>query len=259
MKEGAHIDEVLITLIAGTGLLLLLVLVVIIATIRYQNRKRRHMLDLERIKNETEREILKARVEEHEETLNWLSKEMHDNIGQLLTSSKMLLGTAERSTTPNEILQLANDTLSRAIAELRAMSKSLNKDWLERFNLIQNLRDEATRINAAKAVVIQVTAPESIALPGDHQLMLFRIIQEAIQNSLKHGQAQEVSIRIDPFGDQVIAIIADNGHGFDVETSRNGLGITTIRQRAEILGGSAAWSSSAEGTRVEIHIPLAAG
>src|SRR5436190_8441729 len=112
-------SQILVTLLAGTILLLFLVVIVIIAAIRYQNRKRTHLMDMQRLKHETEREILKSRLEAQEETMNQISRELHDNIGQLMNSSKLFIGITKR-VLPNPIdeLNLAEETISKAIVEL---------------------------------------------------------------------------------------------------------------------------------------------
>ncbi len=251
-------QEVIITLIAGTALLLFLVVIVIIAAMRYQNRKRTHLMDMQRMKHETEQEILKSRLEAQEETLNQLSRELHDNIGQLLGSSKILVGVVRRALpTPMEELQLAEETISKAITELRALTKSLNKDWLEKFNFIENLEAEAKRINATKEFEMTFDHPEIIGLPSERQLVLFRIVQEAFQNSLKHGKANHIKIAVQQLDSHLDISIADDGKGFDVsDSAKNGVGIINIKNRAQLLGGTAQWVSNGSGTSVAIQIPL---
>ncbi len=251
-------QEVLITLIAGTFLLLFLVVIVIVAAMRYQNRKRTHLIDVQRMKHEQEREILKSTLEAQEQTLNQLSRELHDNVGQLLSSTKLLIGVAKRAlTNPMEELQLAEDTVAKAITELRALSKSLNKDWLEQFDFIQNLNAEARRINATNEFEMTIQHPEIIYLPSDRQLILFRIVQEAFQNSLKHGKASQINIRVEQVDVNLHVMIEDNGKGFDVsDSSQQGVGMINIKNRAQMLGGSAKWQSNGSGTAVKVQIPI---
>ncbi len=250
-------EEVLITLIAGTVLLLFLVIVIITAATRYQNRKRIHLMDMEQIKHEMVKEILKARLEAQEETLNQISRELHDNIGQLLSSAKILVAMGARAMpTPVEELQLADETISKAIGDLRALSKSLNKEWLEKFNFIENLNAEAKRINSSKALEMVVNHPEEIQLTSEHQLVLFRIVQESFQNSLKHGQATLIKIEVHQLHAQLEVKIEDNGKGFDVtDTSLQGVGMINIKNRTQLLGGRADWKSSHLGTSIKIQIP----
>ncbi len=249
-------QEILVTLMAGTGLLLFLVF--IIAAIAYQNRKHAHLMNMQGLKHEMEMEILKSRLETQEETMIQIGRELHDNIGQLMNSSKLFVGITKRGLgQPIDELNMAEETISKAIVELRALSKSLNKDWLEKFNFIENISAEAKRINATKQFEMSVSHPEGIDLPVERQLILFRIVQEAIQNSLKHGQASKLQITARQQDSMLTVAVEDNGKGFDLtDSAKPGFGMTSIKHRASLMRGTAQWTSSNKGTCVKIHIPL---
>jgi signal transduction histidine kinase len=216
----------------------------------------RYILEKKELSNQFQRELLKTRLEAQEETLNQLGVDLHDNIGQLLSSSKLLIGVAERSDDPSATLQLADETISKAIYELRAMSKALNTKWLERFNLIENLQAESDRVTASKVLSVTLQHPLAIDMPADRQMMLFRIVQEAIQNSIKHAKASLISIVAKQEDDTLEVSITDNGKGFDVNNvAIQGVGVTNIRHRAQLMGGIATWNSSSEGTTVSIQLP----
>jgi signal transduction histidine kinase len=224
----------------------------------YQKKQLQFILDKQELSNHFQKELLTTRIEAQEETLNQLSRELHDNIGQLLSSSKLLIGVTRRAmTSPMEELQLAEETGAKAITELRAMSKSLNKDWLEKFDFIENLTAEAKRINATNEFEMAIHHPEIISLTSEHQLVLFRIVQEAFQNSLKHAKATQINIIAEQKEAHVNVRIEDNGKGFDMsDSSRQGVGMINIKNRAQMLGGSAKWQSSESGTAVIIQIPI---
>ena len=115
---------------------------------------------------------------------------------------------------------------------------------------------EADRINASKEFEMTIQHPATIHLPSERQLVLFRIVQEAFQNSLKHGKANQIKIAIGQSEAQVQVVIEDNGKGFNVtDTSRQGVGMINIKNRAQMLGGSAQWQSSGSGTSVTVQIP----
>jgi signal transduction histidine kinase len=250
-------QEITIILVGSTFFLLVAVGIIVLFLI-YQKKQLQFFLDKQELSNHFQKELLTTRIEAQEETLNQLSRELHDNVGQLLSSSKLLIGVTRRAlTSPMEELQLAEETIAKAITELRAMSKSLNKDWLEKFDFIENLDAEARRINATKEFEMTFQHPEIINLQSDRQLVLFRIVQEAFQNSLKHGKASRVNILADEKDANLNVQIQDNGRGFDVSnTSRQGVGMINIKNRAQMLGGSAKWQSNETGTAVIIQIPI---
>jgi signal transduction histidine kinase len=249
-------QEITIILVGSTFFLLVAVGIIVLLLV-YQKRQLQFILEKQELSSQFQKELLTTRLEAQEETLNQLSRELHDNVGQLLSSSKLLIGVTRRAlTSPMEELQLAEETVSKAITELRAMSKSLNKDWLEKFNFIENLTAEAKRINATKEFDMTINHPDVIHLPPERQLVLFRIVQEAFQNSLKHSKASQIKIAVAQSEAHVQVMIEDNGKGFDItDTSRIGVGMINIKNRAQMLGGSAQWQSSRSGTSVAVQIP----
>ena len=104
----------------------------------------------------------------------------------------MLLGITQRNLADiPETLTIAQETLGKAISELRSLSKSLDKEWLAQFDLIDNLATEINRINAGLILEIHFSHPGKLSLTVEKQIILFRIIQEALQNAIKHSEAQK--------------------------------------------------------------------
>ncbi|MHA4844590.1 sensor histidine kinase [Flavitalea antarctica] len=205
-----------------------------------------------------EQEIRKIQLETQEETFYQIGEEIHDNIGQLLTSTKLLLSITERSL-PGipDPFYTAQETLSKAIQELRALSKSLNKEWLHQFNLIENITTETERINSANLIKANfVSSARQLPMSAEDQVVLFRIIQEAIHNSIKHSNAKLVQIMIH-LNDGIQIIVSDDGEGFDTnQDSVSGVGMINMKHRTQVLGGTIKWSANQNnGTDVEIHIP----
>jgi signal transduction histidine kinase len=244
-------------IVIGCAFFLLVAIGIIFLVLIYQKRQLRYILEKRQLQNQYTEELLKTRLETQEQTLNMISKEIHDNIGQLLNSSKILIGVAQRRlNTTEETLQIANETLGHAIQELRALSKSLSKDWLEQFDLIQNLDAEVARINAADGIRLSVTHPPTLTMPKERQLVLFRIVQESFQNALKHSEARNIHIVIEQRAGQLQASITDDGKGLDPDPSRPGFGITNIKMRTALMGGTVQWKPAQPGTEVLIQIPI---
>ena len=225
------------------------------------SRQRQNALYIRQATREQEfkREILQAQIEIQEQTFVSLAQELHDNIGQLLGSAKMLIGITERNINPvPETLQAASDSVGTAITELRSLSKSLNKEWLSHFSLLENIRIEADRINSAgKFKVTLLKETELLPLPIERQLMLFRIMQEALNNSVRHSQGKNILIQIKDNDSYINMTIADDGIGFD-STSEDlkGVGMIHLNQRVAILGGSIHINSKPNhGTSIVIDIP----
>lgn len=211
------------------------------------------------MQQEFEKQLVQAQVEMQEQTFGELGRELHDNVGQLLSSAKLLLGITERSLPdPPETLITAEDTLGKAVQNLRALSKSLNTEWLNQFNLIENLHVETGRINAANNVQLNIESNvTNIWLRPEQQIMLFRIIQEAIQNGLNHAAAKVINIIINASERNLHITIEDNGNGFDVLQQSPGVGIINMQHRVTLLKGNIKWNSVlGKGTNIEIELPL---
>lgn len=248
--------EILIIIIIITSLFVFSGISAIILVFRFQNRKLLYEKKLIEITIHNEEEKLKARLEMKDETLEILGKELHDNIGQLLNSAKLLIGVTQMSIPESpEALHIADETLNDAINELRSLSKSLNKEWLEQFNLFENIETEIKRVNASGKLKITLLRSDPIILDSDKKIILFRMIQETLQNAIKHANADKIDIQITAIQNSFSLIIQDNGIGFE-SNSEKGSGIMNIKQRARLLGGEAKWETGInQGTKVIFNIP----
>lgn len=244
-------------IVIGCAFFLLVAIGIIILILVYQKKQLRFIFEKQALESQHKEEILKSRVEAQEETLNNVSKEIHDNIGQLVNSAKMLIGTAERKLPDvGDTLKQADQTLSKTISELRALSRSLNTQWLEQFNFLENLQDEIDRINASGNLTMTIDHTVELTLSKERQLILFRMVQEAFQNAVKHGAATLIHIKSAQQDDKLVITVEDNGNGFDVDdTSKHGFGIFNLKHRVSLIGGEAQWHSDEKGTRVTIEIP----
>ena len=128
------------------------------------------------MRKEFTNQLMKAQLETQEYAFTQLGQELHDNIGQLLSTTKMLLGITERNLSEvPDTLKTAEETLGKAIQDIRALSKSLNQEWLQQFNLLENLNNELERINTVGEVQTEMNTPLT-------ELPLHRIAGDAVQD-----------------------------------------------------------------------------
>ncbi|MFM8835232.1 MAG: sensor histidine kinase [Cytophagales bacterium] len=247
-------QQITIILIASVFLLLVAVGVVSLILV-YQKRQLQFVHDKKELQNNFQRELLKTKIEAQEETLAHVGCELHDNIGQLPSSTKLLVASAGNSAGGIETLAVANQTLSDAIGQVRALSKSLTTDWLEKFDLLTHLRQEVSRLCTHNLLNIQLQLPDELALSGEQQIMIFRMAQECLQNAIKHGKATELCIKLWIESPLLYLSVTDNGEGFKIPQTASGMGMTNIKTRAKLLGGDALWESGPNGTTVNLHIP----
>ncbi len=240
-----------IMLVVGGGVLFLVYL--------YQKKQTQFLYDKQQLELSFRQEILKTQLETQEQTFLQIGEELHDNNGQLLSSAHMLINITERSMDlVPDTLKTANLTLAKAIQDLRMLTKSLNREWLHQFNVIENLKAEIERINATRTVNVSFeSSMPDLPLEPEARVMLFRIIQEALHNSMKHSEAKNiaVSLKNDP---EIEVRISDDGKGFRMDTGDiKGIGLLNMNHRTSLLGGTISWTSfPSRGTTVIIRIPV---
>lgn len=229
----------------------------IILIIYFRHKRNEQIKETILREKEYQHSLFQSQIEVQEATFSALGKELHDNIGQLLGSTKMLIVFAQKNLDPiPEALISAHDTIGIAIKELRSLAKSLDKEWLKQFNLIENLQTEVERLNASNSFQINFTHPENLMLPSEEQIILFRIVQESLQNAIKHSGASTINITIN--ASSIISIdICDDGSGFNEKLeNKNGMGLLNMRHRTKLLGGTIKWNAAkCSGTSVTIELP----
>jgi signal transduction histidine kinase len=242
------------------GTIITLVVSVFMVSFVIVHRKRRNQFirEKENMNRDLEKQLLQSRIEVQEQTFQQIGKELHDNVGQLLSTSRMLIGLTERELqNPPDTLLTANATLGQAINEIRSLAKSLDKEWLERFSFSENIQTMVERINAGKRVTAEYIQTTELTLKNDAQIILFRIVQEAIQNVVKHAEATNMRIQVTQEGQQFTITVSDNGKGFDVHSAAKSMGLANMQHRVQLLNGSIAYNSVIDrGTTVAIFIPL---
>jgi signal transduction histidine kinase len=260
MPANDKYNEVLIFTVVGIIVFVVISVLIIFILLFYQKKRFQHKKQVLEMERQYREQLLQSQLETQEFAFNQISEELHDNIGQLLSSTKMLLsiGMIELQTVPDAI-KTAEQTVAKAIQDLRSLSKSLNREWLDQFNLIENLETEKERINAARNIEVTInSAYQKLPLKPESQVMLFRVVQEALQNSIRHASPKHINIQIKNTDHHFELTIQDDGKGFDINSAKKeSLGLRNMEHRVHLLGGTIAWQSEADkGTLIAIKIPV---
>jgi PAS domain S-box-containing protein len=169
-----------------------------------------------------------------------LGQELHDNINQILATSKLYLDVAIEEREPRiELLDKSRKNISMAIEEIRKLSHELITPSLNDLGLVQTIRELIRSIQSVKRMKIRldvVGLDEDELLP-EQKINIYRIIQEQLNNILKHAQANNVAIELHNMQEQVSLRLTDDGKGFDPRIRRKGVGISNIISRAELYNG----------------------
>ena len=185
-----------------------------------------------------------------------LGQELHDNINQILATSKLYLDVAIEEREPRiELLAKSRNNISMAIEEIRRLSKELITPSLNDLGLVQSIKELIRSIQMVKKMKIRLTisgVDENALLP-EQKINVYRIIQEQLNNILKHAQASSVSIELNKQREQIRLRVEDDGRGFDPRMRRDGVGISNIMSRAELYNGKVEIDSSpGKGCRLEV-------
>jgi two-component system, NarL family, sensor kinase len=252
-------QEIKFAVILGTCLLVILILVVILAISLYRTRQAKYMEETENLRSKFQQELLQAQLEIQEQTLKNISQEIHDNIGQTLSLAKLNLNTIDlhKENAQDKIVN-SKELVSKAIHDLRNLSRSLNTDSVLSSGLLKAIETELVIINHAGSFTTGLkTKGQSARIDSKKELILFRIVQEAINNIIKHSDANSIIVTLD-FTNALLRIeINDNGKGFEANTESNeGQGLRNMKSRAELIGGNFEILSGANGTTITITLPI---
>lgn len=244
------------------SVLLILVLVVFISVIifRYQQKQNVYFKDIESLKALHENTLLQSQLEMQEQTFQNISREIHDNIGQKLTLAKLHLNTLDHTNTQAAITQVNESVniISEAINDLSDLSHSMSSEIILSNGLIKALEFEADQLMKSGRYKIHFSITGSpVFLDANTELVIFRIVQESLNNIVKHAGASVIAIHLHYNSALLSMEITDNGRGFITDGARPGTGLQNIKKRAAVLKGGLQISSSVNaGTRIKIEIPI---
>jgi len=243
MNEEFHTAPFLIIAILATSILIFFMVVVIITYTRKAKRK--------------EEEHLKVRMEDRERIYQYLSKELHDNITNMLTLARFGINDLEEKSNKEDYktVKKIGAILDGVIKDTHHISRGLSTTYIATHGIIAVVTEDLEWIENSLGIhhTINVTGARK-AIPDFKQLMLYRIVQEALMNSAKHSKAKNIDVNFGFGADKSFYLyISDDGIGFspDAPDFKQGVGITSIYERARQLGGKAVIDTRLHnGTRV---------
>ena len=229
----------------------------------YNRRKKRHIEEKAQMQLTFEAEIAKTQYEVQEQTMQTIGADLHDNIGQLLSLTSLTLNSIEldNKVKAREKVDAAIDLTVRSIKEMRLLGKLLQGDQLVVSGLPEAIRHEISWMERSGKYKIKYTHADDLPAANnpDKDLIIFRILQEILNNIIKHANASRIYIILGYAEATLKLQITDNGVGFNAEgltADQRGMGLHNIRKRAGIIGGEVAIKSNpGEGAGICIFIP----
>lgn len=246
-------QEIIKVIVAGTLLILFLGGFVIFFVVAYRKRQMKYKREKKNMEKRFQEELLRSQLEIQEQTLKNISQEIHDNIGQTLSLAKLNLNTIDlqNENAQGKILS-SKEMVGKAIHDLRNLSRSLNTDSILSSGLVKAIETELSIIEHAAVFKTEFrTNGAVIRIDPKKELILFRIVQEAINNIIKHSGANRILVDIDFTAHDLKIEVTDDGSGFDSAIGSNeGQGLRNMKSRAELIGGRFSIKSGLGGTSI---------
>lgn len=247
-------EEVVFVIIVVILVMIFMAIMFLVFLTRNKTRKNQLIFENERMRHEYEDALLNTRLEIQEHTMNYISSEIHDNIGQTLSLARIQMNNEDEP----ESASMADELLGKAIADLRLLSHNLNTNHIRETGFIEAVQSLASQFERTGRYEIDIKNETSGELYIDEEkgLIVFRIIQEVLNNVIKHANATRIAIEIEQQAHEASITITDNGDGFEPESVKSsGIGLKNMRDRIRLVGGHFSLSSTpGEGTQVKIVI-----
>jgi signal transduction histidine kinase len=254
----------------GAGLLAALIIILYLLKRNYSHKQKlaRQQSDLLEeklriIEKEQQVSSLQSMINGQETERTRIAKDLHDGLGGIFSTVKMHYSTLQMETPDikeNPLYRKTLDLINNAADELRRVAHNMMPEVLLKMGLIEALQDFCNNINSGKLLTITLQSfGMDKRLGGSTEIVLYRIIQELINNIIKHAYATEALLQINREGNRLSLIIEDNGRGFDTKEAedKRTMGITTIKNRVDYLNGRLTIDSRKDiGTTVMIDLLL---
>ena len=255
------VGDIINFLISGTLFLVLLAGFIILLVKLFDKARRNFQLEKENISREFETQLLQTQLEIQEQTLENVSQEIHDNIGQSLILVKLTINNIDlrNEAESSSKLRQSVDLVAKSIQDLRNLAKTLNPSFIQEIGLVAGIKQQLVYLEKAGAYIIDF---QVLGNADNYQhrteILLFRIVQELLNNTVKHADATAIDILADYKETELRLSVTDNGKGFELDPvgPPTGLGLKNIRSRLALIQGDASIESRpGAGTKVMIRVP----
>jgi signal transduction histidine kinase len=236
--------EPYIFMFSGMLILNLFVAFIFYFVVLYRRKQKEHKEEKRKMADDFENLQLVARLEIQEQTFKNISQEIHDNIGQALTLAKLNLSNLELADTPVDRgqIRITKELVSKSIADLRDLSRSLNADYITRVGLSSAISQELSLIEKLAGYKTRLSLDgKEVSIDHDRLLIVFRMVQEILNNIVKHAEASKIDVDLAYTTRTLSVIVNDNGKGFVPDNQKFGLdgqGLSNLFSRAKALDAS---------------------
>lgn len=238
--------------------ILLALMIAVIVGLIYHNRIS-HLREIAENKTAFSRLLIESQEAERKR----IAAELHDSLGQSLAiiSNRAMFGKNKK--TQPEIVAVEFEEIGQsaleALDEVQEIMNNLHPHYLERLGLTKAIKSMLLKVSDVLEIKSEIDSIDDL-FPKTSEINVYRIVQESVNNIIKHSDAAEAEIKVEKIENEVIISIKDDGRGFDtgnVKPHGSGLGLVGLRERTNMLGGSILIISSVgNGTEIKINLPV---
>ena len=258
MGETEDITLLQVVVIGMLGMFTMTIAIIVFFVI-YQKRllaqQRKHRL----IEEAYQKELLVSSIKSQEKERRRIATDLHDEIGALLTTTKLYTDQIDTITSVEELTQLknkANSLLDETVDNVRRISLDLRPVVLENFGIGEAVESLKTQIAETGDIAIVTDIGQIERFDYEQELAMYRIVKELINNTLKHAEADRIDIRMNSENGKFHLIYKDDGKGFSPERQSNGLGLKSIESRLNMLGSEIIYLEADRGIKVSIELNM---
>lgn len=255
-------EEVIVTIFIGTVLVLFFALIIVFLFVLFNNKNKLNIKEREMTRKAFAETLLQTQLEIKEQTLRHIAYELHDNLGQVASLIKINLNTLQLDDRTKAIQKIEDtkDLTRQLITDLKSLSVSLNSDRVVQMGIFRGVETEVERLN--KTGQYEATAALEGELPvldSNRTIILYRMVQEIVNNMVKHSEAKRITISLRATGNLFTLVCTDDGVGFNREEKiqSGGSGLINLQNRAALIGAQISIQSTpGQGTTIAINLPL---
>ena len=216
--------------------------------------------DLQEMEHNREVDLMQATIDAQEREQLRIGKDLHDDLGALLTASHIQIQQVERyiekDSKVSTFVELSSEMLSESITRLSSIARSLAPPTLAHFGIKDALEEYAEQFASLDTIAFK-TALTSKRYSQLTELGLYRMTQELVNNTIKYANANEIHISLNTDSEWIWLRYEDNGEGFDLETVKKGLGLRNLEGRSTKLGGKfEIKTEKGKGFKATIQVPI---
>lgn len=251
--------EIIVFIVSVNIILLILISGILVFIVQYRKRKLLFEKEKAAIEEQHQLDLLQNKVQTQQQTMQFIGSEIHDSVAQKLTLASIYSQQLEYENKHPELIDklgsisnIINDSLN----ELRDLAKTLASSDIQDEDLVQLLQKECIRVNDTGVCKMELNAAVNLPMSISVKRILLRVLQEFIQNSIKHSSCSIINIHISTQIDGLTIMAKDNGRGFDETLLKmKGMGLNNMKRRIQLIGGTFNLESSdGNGTSINIFI-----